>query len=141
MANLPVQILCTPFRSAMSDWNLTSTLATVVPQQPTQPLAAGQVPDLPWRCPGLNLSPPTVQRLPRPPVRCDHQHCGLVHRRLPHQPQRHNPYPLVRPLGVVVDQVLPHEIIQVPPAEHDEVVEALLLQRLCHPLGVGVDVV
>jgi len=47
---------------------------------------------------------------------------------------------LVRPLCMVMDQVLPHHMIKVPPAQAYEVVQALLLERLHHPLGVGVHV-
>lgn len=41
-------------------------------------------------------------------------------------------------LVVVVLSVMVGEVVEVPRPEHDEVVEALLLDRLDHTLGVGV---
>lgn len=42
--HLPVQVLCTPFRSSVSKWNSRRLPPPIVPQQPTQPLAADQLP-------------------------------------------------------------------------------------------------
>ena len=50
------------------------------------------------------------------------------------------PQPLMRPLGVVVLDVLANQIVEVLLAEHQEVIEALDLQRLNQPLDVGVGV-
>lgn len=48
--------------------------------------------------------------------------------------------PRMRPLGVVVFDVLTGEMIEVLRPHHDEPVEALTLQHLDEPLGVGVEV-
>ena len=47
---------------------------------------------------------------------------------------------LVRPFRGVVLYELPHQVIQVPLAEHHELVQALLLNRLDEPFDVGVEV-
>lgn len=50
------------------------------------------------------------------------------------------PQPLLRPLLVIVLDVLPHQEVQVLLTEDEEVVDALDLNRLDEPLDLGVEV-
>ena len=46
----------------------------------------------------------------------------------------------MRPLRVVVLNVLPHDIVEMLLAEYEEVIDALDLDRLIKTLAIGVDV-
>ena len=60
--------------------------------------------------------------------------------REPHLPRSSVSNARVRPLGVVVGDVLVDEIVQVPLAHHDELLQALHLNALDHALDVRVEV-